>query len=299
MTLLSYGQRLAQRVIADTPVCFAGVYDVFSATLAGRYFDGIFVSGYGFAASFYGMPDIGLIAWADMAAFVQRLRTALPSHHLMTDIDDGYGDPDVAAHAAQAMQRAGTSGIVLEDQKRPRRCGHVDGKQVMDLDDFLIKLRCVRSTVADLYLVARTDALGPAEQIRRVIAFEEAGADAVLIDGVTNFAVLREAARQLTVPLMFNQIAGGKSPACSLSELNDIGVRLVNYSTPCLFAAHAAIDAQMRRLTENDGVLPTNGLTVPRCNAILHDNLIRRDLPSLPMTTPVAPLSSIAVRGRK
>jgi 2-methylisocitrate lyase-like PEP mutase family enzyme len=298
MTLPSYGQRLAQRVIADTPVCFAGVYDVFSATLAGRYFDGIFVSGYGFAASFYGMPDIGLIAWADMAAFVQRLRIALPSHHLMTDIDDGYGDPDVAAHAAVAMQRAGTSGVVLEDQRRPRRCGHVDGKQVMDLADFLIKLRCVRSTVADLYLVARTDALGSAEQIRRVIAFEEAGADAVLIDGVTNFAVLREAARQLTVPLMFNQIAGGKSPACSLSELSDIGVRLVNYSTPCLFAAHAAIEAEMRRLTENDGVLPTDGVTVPRCNAVLHDNLIRRDLPPLPMTSPVA-LVPIVARGRQ
>ena len=297
MIATSFGRLLARRVAMDTPVCFAGVYDAFSATIAGRYFDGIFVSGYGFAASFYGMPDIGLIAWSDMAAFVQRLRIALPSHHLMTDIDDGYGDPDVAAHAATAMLRAGTSGIVLEDQKRPRRCGHVDGKQVMDLPDFLIKLRAVRNTVSDLYLVARTDALGQAEQIRRVLAFEEAGADAVLIDGVTNFHVLREAARELTVPLMFNQIAGGKSPACSLSELSDLGVRLVNYSTPCLFAAHAAIDAEMHRLRDHCGTLPTAGVTVPQCNAVLQDNLRNRDAAALPVRqSPV--LAPIGARGR-
>ena len=81
--------QLHQSITAGKTMPFIGVYDAFSASVAARYFDGLFVSGFGFAASHYGLPDIGFIAWPDILAFVQRLRGVLPSHHLLVDIDDG------------------------------------------------------------------------------------------------------------------------------------------------------------------------------------------------------------------
>jgi len=93
----SPGNRLRQAVLSRDITPFIGVYDVFSATLAGQHFDALFISGFGFAASFYGLPDIGFITWSDIVSYVQRIRTVLPAHHLLVDIDDGYCDPEVAS----------------------------------------------------------------------------------------------------------------------------------------------------------------------------------------------------------
>lgn len=120
----SPGQRMREAVAHRNITPFIGVYDAFSAGIAGKHYDALFVSGFGFAASFYGLPDIGFITWSDMVAFVQRIRTVLPQHHLLVDIDDGYCDPEVACHVVSLLEASGASGVVLEDQKRPRRCGH-------------------------------------------------------------------------------------------------------------------------------------------------------------------------------
>ena len=137
-TRLSPGHRLRESMTQSDLIPFIGVYDVFSATLAGRHFDSLFVSGFGFAASHYGLPDIGFITWTDIVDYVQRLRTVLPFHNLLVDIDDGYCDPEVACHVVSVLEAAGASGVVLEDQKRPRRCGHFEGKQIMDLDEYCL-----------------------------------------------------------------------------------------------------------------------------------------------------------------
>jgi 2-methylisocitrate lyase-like PEP mutase family enzyme len=275
---MSAGRALRDAIAARPIHSFIGVYDVFSATLAARHFDGLFVSGLGFAASHHGLPDVGFVTWSDIVAFVQRLRVVLPAHHIIVDIDDGYGDPEVAAHVAVVLERAGASAVVLEDQRRPRRCGHVAGKQILELDDYLAKLRRVLAARRDLVVIARTDATDDAERVRRACAFDDAGADAVLVDGVERLELLRHIAQRIDRPLMFNQIAGGKSPRCTLSELREAGVSLVNYSTPCLFAAHDAIDAAMARLKAEDGILPApapGGASVAACTALLNDNLLR------------------------
>lgn len=259
---------------------FLGVYDVFSASLAARHSDALFISGFGFAASHYGLPDIGFISWTDMAGFVERVRTVLPAHHLLVDIDDGYCDVEVACHMVSRLERIGASGVVLEDQRRPRRCGHFEGKQLMDLGEFLAKLERVLATREHLVVVARTDATDPDDALRRVRAFADAGADAVLIDGVRDLTLLSRLAAELDRPIVFNQIAGGKSPPCSLSELSDIGVTAAIYSTPCLFAAQEAIEAALESLTLNDGRLPDpadDRASVASCTAVLQKNLSRRD----------------------
>lgn len=271
-----HGQQLRAALGRTEILPFIGVYDVFSATLAAKHYDGLFISGFSFAASHYGLPDVGFIAWPDIVAFCQRMRAVLPKHHIIVDIDDGYGDAESAAHVVSLLKGVGASGVIMEDQLRPRRCGHFDGKQLLDLDQYLIKLDKVLATRKDLFVIARTDAAEFNEIERRVHAYAEAGADAILIDGLRDLNLLKQLKATLNKPLMFNQIAGGKSLPCTLSELKAAGVSLVNYSTPCLFAAQAAIEEAMIALKENGGRLP-DGIGVQDCNAILKDNLSRRD----------------------
>ncbi len=147
----------------------------------------------------------------------------------------------------------------------------------MNLDDFLKKLDRVLATRRDMFVIARTDATDLEEIILRAKAFEAAGADAILADGIKDLNILKTLKTQLTKPLVFNQIAGGKSPTCNLSELKDVGVSLVNYSTPCLFAAQAAIEDQMKLLREEDGFLLKERIGVPECNRLLKQNLANRD----------------------
>jgi len=252
-----------------------GVYDVFSASVAGRHFDGIFISGFSFAASYYGLPDIGYIAWPDIVAFVQRVRAILPLHHVVVDIDDGYADVEVACHVVRQLEALGASGVVLEDQQRPRKCGHLDGKQIMELDGFVDKLQRVLDTRNDLFVVARTDAIEPEEAIVRAHRFAAAGADAVLVEGVQDLDLLRNLRNEVDCPLVFNQIAGGKSPPATLDQLSSAGVSLVNYSTPCLFAAHDAVNATMSALKQDDGrlaVLRPGSMDVKSCTQLLNQN---------------------------
>ncbi|MCL5884057.1 MAG: isocitrate lyase/PEP mutase family protein [Deltaproteobacteria bacterium] len=257
-----------------------GVYDVFSASLSAKYFDGIFVSGFSFAASHYGLPDIGLISWTDIVGLVHRIRTVLPDPYILVDIDDGYADVEVACHVVSLLESAGASGVVMEDQKRPRRCGHLDGKQILNLDEYVTKLRKVLDTRRSLDVVARTDVTEVDEIRKRATAFAEAGADAILVDGIGDLSLIRELSGKIDKAFAFNQIAGGKSPSYGFQELKDAGVSMVIYSTPCLFAAQSAIDHAIRAIKGNHGHLSGKGegaVTIKNCNAILEDNLRRRD----------------------
>lgn len=277
---MNYGAHLHAAISDRGIVPLIGVYDALSATIAARRFDGLFVSGFSFAASYYGLPDIGFIAWSDIVSYTQRVRTLLPNHHIVVDIDDGYCDQEVACHVALQLERCGASGVVLEDQLRPRMCGHLDGKAIMDLTPYLEKLTRVLETRRNLFVVARTDATDGQEALHRARAFAEVGADAILVEAVRDLDLIRELRSLTRKPVVFNQIAGGKSPPASLSQLREAGVSLVNYSTPCLFAAHAAMDAEMRHLSEHDGLLRADpagqGVDVRSCTDFLNQNLDMR-----------------------
>ncbi|WP_406450806.1 isocitrate lyase/PEP mutase family protein [Streptomyces sp. NBC_01622] len=258
---MPHGSALRSAITASGTTPLIGVYDMYSASIAAQHYDGLFVSGFGFAASFYGLPDIGFIAWPDIVAFTERLRWAFPRHHLLVDIDDGYGDPEVACHVVRRLERAGASGVILEDQKRPRRCGHVAGKQLLPLDEYLDKLeRVLACRTGDLTVVARTDATDEAEILTRAKALAATDADVVLVDGVRDVDAIRRIRDSIgDKPLLFNQIAGGRSPRLSLGELAELGVDVAIYSTPCLFAAHEAMDKALTDLTVTGGRLPETG----------------------------------------
>ena len=277
----SPGNRMREALEGRKIMPFIGVYDVFSASLAGRSFDALFLSGFGFAASHYGLPDVGFITWSEMAYYVQRIRTVLPDHHILVDIDDGYCDVEVACHIAAVLESSGASGVVLEDQKRPRRCGHFEGKQILEIDEYLAKLEQVLAARRDLFVVARTDSSDADDIERRILAYSAAGADAVLVDGLKSLDVVRELTGKVQQPFCFNQIAGGKSPPCTLTELENAGVRLVIYSTPCLFAVQPAIVEALEQIRLNDGSLANSPIGVKDCNKVLQENLERRTAPQV------------------
>jgi 2-methylisocitrate lyase-like PEP mutase family enzyme len=291
---MAAGSRLRADV-AERLVPCVGIYDVFSASVAARRFDALFVSGFGFAASHYGLPDVGFIAWPDVVAFVRRLRSVLPRHHLLVDIDDGYVDVEVACHVVRELHAAGASGVVLEDQRRPRRCGHLDGKQVLELDEFLPKLERVLAARGDLFVVARTDASGADEVLRRVTAFERAGADAVLADGLRGLDDIQRIRAAVRCPIAFNQIAGGKSVALSMDEMAAAGVRVAIYSTPALFAAQQAVEDALDALATSGRLDARARIDLAACNRVLDANLAGTVAP--PSAAP-AKSARVAAAGR-
>jgi 2-methylisocitrate lyase-like PEP mutase family enzyme len=127
-------------------------------------------------------------------------------------------------------------------------------------------------------VVARTDATDPEEILERIQAFEQAGCDAVLADGIKDLALLSRLREAVSCPLFCNVIGGGKVPACSRGDLADHGVQGLIYSTPCLFAAHGAIERALEGLKHEEDAL-SDALTAPRelshCNAVLEANLRR------------------------
>jgi 2-methylisocitrate lyase-like PEP mutase family enzyme len=150
----------------------------------------------------------------------------------------------------------------------------------MDLNEFINKLKKVLKTRRDMFIIARTDASDPDDIAKRVEAFAEAGADAILVDAIGEIGLIKELKNRSRKPFAFNQIAGGKSPRCNLSQLREAGVSIVIYSTPCLFAAQASVDRAMRSLKEQDGLLNDfnkDSVDLRSCSAFLYENLAGRD----------------------
>jgi 2-methylisocitrate lyase-like PEP mutase family enzyme len=274
-----YGPRLKAGIEQSGILPFIGVYDTFSAGIAGQHFNNIFISGFSFAASYYGLPDIGFIAWPDIVDFTRRVRSILPGHHIIVDMDDGYSDVEVACHAAWNLEQAGASAIVLEDQQRPRRCGHLSGKQILPIEDYVRKLERVLETRRDMLVVARTDVVEE-DSLERVKAYAQAGADLVLADGITRLETLVRIREEVGLPVVFNQIYGGKSAPVDLDELQRCGVSVVLFSTPCLFAAQAAVDGAMSALKAANGLLSkeiSGGVSLSDAVTNLEANLRARD----------------------
>ena len=273
---MNAGLKLREELATDTVIePFLGIYDCLSARIAAAYSSNLFLSGFGFSAGFYGLPDVGYVSWSDMVAAAWRILQIVPQHKLLVDIDDGYVDVHTACHVVAQMERMGVAMVMLEDQARPRRCGHVDGKLLLPLADYLEKLNAVLGTRDQMCVLARTDASGE-DIFRRVEAISRTDADVLMVDGIDSVETLRQVVQSTDKPLLFNQIAGGKSPRLSVPQLHDLGVRVVQYSTPLLFAAQRAMGDAMRDLFEEDGVLRYDArlgdVGVPEANSLLTEN---------------------------
>jgi 2-methylisocitrate lyase-like PEP mutase family enzyme len=193
-------------------------------------FEAAYVSGYATAAARYGVPDVGLIGYAEIEEMVRASRavTTLP---LIVDCDTGYGDVANVRRTVQGIEAAGAAAVQIEDQVWPKRCGHMDGKIVEPAD---VAVRKVEAAVAarrsdETVVVARTDARGPHgldEAFRRCRLFKEAGADVLFVDGPQSIEELERIGRELPGPLLANMSETGRTPLRSARELAAMGYRI-------------------------------------------------------------------------
>ncbi|OYN94997.1 methylisocitrate lyase [Propionibacteriaceae bacterium ES.041] len=233
---------------------FPGAFSPLSAKLIERQgFEGVYISGAVLSADL-GLPDIGLTSVTEVAGRAQQIArmTELPT---LVDADTGFGEPMNAARTVQLLEDAGAAGMHLEDQVNPKRCGHLDGKDVVEAD---IAVRRIKAAVAarrdpDFVIAARTDAAavnGLDDAIDRAKAYADAGADLIFPEamrGPADFEAMRAA---LDVPILANMTEFGKSELLDAQTLADIGVNLVIYPVTLLRLAMKAAENGLRALAD-------------------------------------------------
>ena len=247
--------RVHDLIAAHGTIVFPGVYDALSAKLVERAgFEMTFISGYSVSASRLGEPDFGLLTQSEIVDAARAVCRAvrLP---VIVDADTGYGNPLNVIRTVNELLDAGAAGMFLEDQVWPKRCGHMRGKKVVPLEEYLPKIRAAVDARGDrdFFIVARTDArqaIGLDEAIRRVNAAREAGADAAFVEAPASVDELREVALHVPGPLVANMLERGVTPLLDRKELADLGYALAVCPLSGITAAAKAMKEIYGRLRE-------------------------------------------------
>jgi len=225
-----------------------GAYDALSARLIAQAgFPAVYMTGFGTAASVLGQPDVGLLTMSEMVSRAAALADVIGDRPLIADADTGYGNPIGVMRTVREYERAGVAAIHLEDQLWPKKCGHMEGKQVIPIDEMNQKIRAAVDARQDpdFVIIARTDANavhGLDDALRRGRAYREAGADVIFIEAPRSIEELRAIAQAFPdVPLLYNWAESGKTPLLSLKEIHALGFKLVIFPVSMLFAATRAL----------------------------------------------------------
>jgi methylisocitrate lyase len=230
-----------------------GVYDALSAKLAARAgFPALVLTGYGLAATQLGEPDFGLLTQTEVLDTARRVVAAVDVG-VIVDGDTGYGGPLNVQRLVRELVAMGARGVILEDQRWPKRCGHMRGKEVISAEEHAAKIRAAVDARGEtpFVITARTDALethGVDEAIRRAQLYKQAGATLLFVEGPRDADELRRIGAELPAPLAVNLIEGGRTPLLSLEELAELGFFSVGFVLSGLYAAARALDETYREI---------------------------------------------------
>jgi len=249
-------KRTALRELLSGPRAaqFPGAFNALSARLIERHgFPGVYISGAVLSANL-GLPDIGLTTLTEVAHESQQISrmTNLPT---IVDADTGFGEPMNVARSVQILEEAGVSAIHIEDQVNPKRCGHLDGKTVVDEQT---ATRRIRAAVAarrdtDFLIIARTDIRaieGFEAAVARAKILADAGADVIFPEALTSLEEFEHMATASPVPILANMTEFGKSELFSHQQLSDAGVKIIIYPVSLLRIAMGAAERGLRTLTD-------------------------------------------------
>ncbi len=224
-----------------------GAFDCLSARLIeAANFPAVYVTGFGTAASYLGQPDVGLLGMSEMVDNARRIARAV-AVPVIADADTGYGNPLNVIRTVQAYEDAGVAAIHIEDQVAPKKCGHLDGKQVVPASEMVAKIRAAAAArrSPEFAIIARTDARaveGLERAIERAHLYRAAGADVLFVEAPQSEAEIETIAHALGgAPLLFNWAEGGKTPAIQLDRLRELGFRIVIFPISTLLVAARAI----------------------------------------------------------
>lgn len=249
--------RRLRELIAKRTVVLPGAFNALSAMQIERAgFDAVYVSGAALAAA-RGLPDIGLLSMTEVVSDAATIANAVAIPAL-ADADTGFGPSLSVMRTVRELERAGLSGIQLEDQDMPKKCGHLPGKRLVPRAEMVGKIKAAVEARLDpdFFIVARTDARaveGIAAAVERAKAYVDAGADAIFPDALESAEEFQTFARQLAktglnVPLVANMTEFGKTPFLRVSEFEEIGYRLVLFPVTALRIAAKAIETMLTEL---------------------------------------------------
>ncbi|MGC8909330.1 MAG: isocitrate lyase/PEP mutase family protein [Fervidicoccaceae archaeon] len=238
-------------------IVMPGAYDALSAKIIETVgFKTIIHTGYGTAASLLGMPDIGLVSFAEMVGRVASIARAVKIP-VVGDADTGYGNPINAYRTVKEYIWAGAAGLFMEDQVWPKRCGHMFGKLVVDREEMVGKIAAAvdarKEEDPDFIVGARTDAIavnGIDDAIERAEEYRKAGADFIFIEAFEDVDQMKRAVREVKAPLMLNLIEGGRTPLVSVKEAEEMGFKIVIFPLTALYSAAKAMRETLTLLKE-------------------------------------------------
>lgn len=238
---------LRKYILERNALVCPGAHDVISAKLIEQSgFKALQVSGFGLSASYLGLPDMAFIGFSDVVHFTKNIVDAVEIP-VMADADTGYGNSINAMYVTREFIRAGAAGMNIEDQVFPKRCGHLEGKQIIPLEEMVLKIRaCTEARNGidpDFVINARTDAIavsGVDEAVRRGNAYAQAGADLIFVEAPRSVEQIEQIVREIKAPVSVNlmdAVVGGKTPLVSIDTLRKLGVARVSIPVGPLFAA--------------------------------------------------------------
>lgn len=232
-----------------------GAFNALSArVIADLGFEAIYITGAGVTNMQLGLPDMGFMGLAEIVEQTARIRDAVELP-LLVDADTGFGNALNVRHTIRALERAGADCVQLEDQVAPKRCGHFNGKAVIDCAEMVGKIKAAVDArhSHDLLIMARTDARaidGFDAAVERAQCYAEAGADILFVEALENAEEVRRLPRFLQAPLLMNMVIGGKTPMANADELAQFGYGIVLYANAALQGAVAGMQRALTVLRE-------------------------------------------------
>lgn len=236
------------------PVLAPGAYDALSARLVEQTgFEAVYMTGFGTSASLLGRPDVGLLTFSEMVDNARRLVQAVEVP-VIADADNGYGNPINVIRTVKEYEAAGVSAIHIEDQVMPKKCGHMEGKQVIEASEMVEKVRAAVEArhTEDFLIIARTDARaveGMDGALERARLYRDAGADALFVEAPQSEEEVAAVAEAFPdVPLLFNWLEGGETPPVPLERLRELGFGLIIFPLSTMLAATRAVRETLARI---------------------------------------------------
>ena len=248
---------LRQMLNNKEKVMAPGAYDAWSAKLIENAgFPAVYMTGYGVSASVLGKPDIGLLTLSEMVTSVKNI-VASVNIPVIADADNGYGGTLNVVRTTEEYEQVGVAAIQFEDQVTPKRCGHMEGKEVIPMEEMVAKVKAAvyARKDPDFVIIARTDAravLGFDEALRRAKAYEAAGADVIFFEAPQSLDEMKIVAQEIKVPLLANMVEKGKTPLTKATELNEIGYNIIIYPVSLLYNATKAIQDMLIQLKQDE-----------------------------------------------
>lgn len=243
--LTSPGLRLKHALQQEKPLQMVGVINAYSALMAQEVgFKAFYLSGAGVANACFGMPDLGLTSLDNVAEEVRRI-TQITSVPLLVDADTGWGSSLNVAHAIRVLEKAGAAGVHLEDQVFAKRCGHREGKKLVEIDLHCERIQAAVQAKQDPHfqIMARTDAYsveGLEAAIARAQAYVKAGADLIFAEALSQLSDYEKFVQAISVPVLANLTEFGKTPLFTLEELRKAGVGIALYPLSAFRAMNQA-----------------------------------------------------------